>query len=96
MDKADQLDKVIAHVEQMLDVLFVHGQSAAEFAARCQALEDYLAANPFGTDLAEGLDKDRRIRLGLIVEKLNRLALRAHDRANIPAGLQKFIAEQQN
>ena len=96
MDKADQLDKIISHVEPMLDVLLSHGQSAAEFTARCQALEDYLAANPFGTDLAEGLDEDRRIRLGIIVEKLNKLALRAHDRANIPAGLQKFIAEQQN
>ena len=96
MDKADQLDKIIAHVEPMLDVMLSHGQSAAEFTARCKALEDYLAANPFGPDLAEGLDEDRRIRLGLIVEKLNKLALRARDRANIPAGLQKFIAEQQN
>lgn len=96
MDKADQLDMIIAHVEPMLDVLLSHGQSADEFKARCQALEDYLAANALSPDFAEGLDEDRRIRLGLIVEKLNKLARRARDRADIPAGLQKFIAEQQS
>jgi len=56
MDKADHLDTVIAHVEPMLDVLLAHGQTAAEFAARCQALEAYLAANPLGPGLAEGMD----------------------------------------
>ena len=96
MDKADQLDTVIAHVEPMLDVLLAHGQSVSEFTARCRALEDYLAANPLDMDLAEGLNEDRRNRLGLIVEKLNKLTLRARDRADIPAGLQKFIAEQQS
>jgi len=96
MDKADQLDTVIAHVEPMLDVLLAYGQTAAEFAARCQALEAYLAANPLGPDLAEGMDEDRRNRLGRVVDKLNKLTLRARDRADIPAGLQKFIAEQQD
>ena len=96
MDKADQFNKVIAHVEHMLDMLHARDQSATEFAARCQALEDYLAANPLGPDLAKGLDEDRRNRLGLIVEKLNKLALRARGKADIPAGLQKFIAEQQS
>ena len=96
MDKTDQLDTVIAHIEPMLDVLLSHGQTAAEFSARCQALEAYLAANPLGSDLAEALDEDRRNRLGRVVDKLNKLILRARDRAEIPAGLQKFIAEQQD
>ena len=96
MDKTDQLDTVIAHIEPMLDVLLLHGQTAAEFSERCQALEAYLAANPLGSDLAEVLDEDRRNRLGRVVDKLNKLILRARDRAEIPAGLQKFIAEQQD
>ena len=96
MDKTDQLDKVIAHVEPMLDVLLSRGQTAAEFKARCEALEAYLAVNPLGSDLVEGLDEDRRNRVGRVVDKLNKLILRARDRAEIPAGLQKFIAEQQD
>ena len=96
MDKTDQLDKVIAHVEPMLDVLLSRGQTAAEFKARCEALEAYLAVNPLGSYLVEGLDEDRRNRVGRVVDKLNKLILRARDRAEIPAGLQKFIAEQQD
>ena len=96
MDKTDQLDKVIAHVEPLLDTLLAHGQTAADFKASCQALEAYLAANPLRPDIAEGLDEDLRNRLGRVVGKLNKLILRARDRADIPAGLQKFIAEQQD
>ena len=96
MDKADQLEAVISHVEPMLDVLLAYGQTAAEFKTRCQALEAYLAANPLRPEIAEGLDEDRRNRLGRVVDKLNKLTLRARDRADIPAGLQKFIAEQQD
>ena len=96
MDKSEQLGTLIVHVERMLDVLLAHGQTAVEFASRCQALEAYLAANPIGPDLAEGMDEDRRNRLGRVVDKLNKLTLRARDRADIPAGLQKFIAEQQD
>ena len=96
MDKADQLDTVLAHVEPMLDVLLAHGQTAAEFKTRCQALEAYLAANPLAPDLADGVDEDHRNRIGLIVDKLNKLTLRARARSDIPSGLQKFIAEQQD
>ncbi len=94
MSDTAPIDELLQHVEQMLDALDASDQSSKEFLDGCDHLERYLneqkASLLAGNTLSE-LHKDR---VSLIIKRLAGLQKRAETRANIPAGLQKYIAEQ--
>ena len=88
------IEDTIKRVEQTLDALEAFGQSSADFRAACDQLDNYLGDQK--TLLADGvaLTDQRKSRVASIVKRLARLQKRAETRANIPTGLQKYIAEQ--
>ena len=69
-------------------------QSSADFRVRCAQLNNYLGDQK--TLLADGgaLTDQQKSRVALIIERLAGLQKRAEIKANIPTGLQKYIAEQ--
>jgi len=88
------IDDMLQRDEQMLDALDVSDQSSTEFRDGCDQLERYL--NDQKTSLMAGgaLSEPHKSRVAVIIERLAGLQKRAETRANIPTGLQKYIAEQ--
>ena len=94
MSVAAPIEEMLQRVEQMLDALSVLDQSSKDFLNGCDQLEHYL--NDQKTSLMAGgaLSEPHKSRVAVIIERLAGLQKRAETRANIPAGLQKYIAEQ--
>ena len=88
------IEDTLQRVEQMLDALEASDQSSADFRAGCDQLDKYLGDQK--TLLAAGgdLTEQQKSRVASIINRLAGLQKRAEMRANIPIGLQKYIAEQ--
>jgi len=88
------IEDTLQRVEQMLDALEASDQSSADFRSGCDQLDNYLGDQK--TLLAAGgaLTDQQKSRVASIIERLAGLQKRAEMRANIPIGLQKYIAEQ--
>ena len=88
------IEDSLTRVEQTLDALEAVGQSSADFRASCDKLDNYLCDQK--TLLAAGgaLTDQQKSRVASIIKRLAELQKRAETRANIPTGLQKYIAEQ--
>ena len=94
MSDTAAIEDTLQRVEQMLDALEASDQSSADFRAGCDQLDKYLGDQK--TLLAAGgaLTDQQKSRVASIIERLAGLQKRAETRANIPIGLQKYIAEQ--
>ncbi|MEK9709963.1 MAG: hypothetical protein VW456_06935 [Alphaproteobacteria bacterium] len=94
MSDTAAIEDTLQRVEQMLDALEASDQSSADFRAGCDQLYKYLGDQK--TLLAAGgaLTDQQKSRVASIIERLAGLQKRAEIRANIPTGLQKYIAEQ--
>ena len=88
------IEAMLQRVEEMLDALSSRDQSSSDFRAGCDQLDSYL--NDQKTFLAAGvnLTDQQKSRVASVIERLNGLQKRAEIRADIPASLQKYIAEQ--
>ena len=94
MSNTTLIEVMLQRVEEMLDALSLPDQSSLDFRAGCDQLNSYL--NDQKTFLAAGvnLTDQQKSRVVSVIERLNGLQKRAEIRANIPASLQKYIAEQ--
>ena len=94
MSDTAAIQETLERVEQMLDALEASDQSSADFRAGCDQLDNYLGDQK--TLLAAGgaLTDQQKSRVASIIDRLAELQKRAETRANIPTGLQKYIAEQ--
>jgi len=88
------IDDMLQRVEQMLDALDVSDQSSTEFRDGCDQLERYLNDQKASLMAGSALSEPHKSRVAVIIERLAGLQKRAETRANIPTGLQKYIAEQ--
>ena len=88
------IDDMLQRVEQMLDALDVSDQSSTEFRDGCDQLERYLNDQKASLQDGDALSEPHKGRVAVIIERLAGLQKRAETRASIPAGLQKYIAEQ--
>ena len=88
------IEDMLKHVEQLLDVLEASDQSSAEFLDGCEQLDRYLNDQKASLLAGYALSEPHMSRVTLIMKRLADLQKRAETRANIPAGLQKYIAEQ--
>ena len=93
MSNTAHIDEMLQRVEQMLDALDASDQSSTDFREGCDQLECYL--NDKQTSLMAGglLSEPNKSRVAVIIKRLGGLQRRAETRANIPTGLQKYIAE---
>ena len=87
------IDDMLKRVEQMLDALGVSDQSSTEFRGGCDQLERYLNDQKASLMAGGALSEPHKIRVAVIMERLAGLQKRAETRADIPTGLQKYIAE---
>ena len=87
-------DDMLKRVEQMLDALEAPEQSSTEFKDGCNQLERYLNEQRASLIAGGALSELHKNRVAVIIERLTGLQKRAETRANIPVGLQKYIAEQ--
>ena len=94
MSDSAPIDDILEHVEQMLDALDASGQSSAAFLDGCDQLERYLNDQKASLLTSYALSETHKSRVTVIIKRLAGLQKRAETRANIPAGLQKYIAEQ--
>ena len=92
-DPASIVD-MLQRVEQMLEALDASELSSTEFRDGCNQLERFLNDQKASLKASGTLSEPHKSRMAVIIEKLARLQKRAETRANIPAGLQKYIAEQ--
>jgi hypothetical protein len=94
MSDTAAIEDTLQRVEQMLDALEAYDQSSVDFRAGCDQLDNYLGDQK--TLLAAGgdLTEQQKSRVVSIINRLAGLQKRAEMRANIPIGLQKYIAEQ--
>ena len=88
------IDNMVERVEQMLDALDASDQSSTEFLDGCNQLEGYLSDQKASLLTSSALSEPQKSRVTFIIERLAGLQKRAETRADIPAGLQKYIAEQ--
>ena len=88
------IDDMLERVEQMLDALDVSDQSSKEFRDGCDQLQCYLTDQKASLMADGALSEPHKSRVAVIIQRLARLQKRAETRANIPTGLQKYIAEQ--
>ena len=94
MSETASIDDLLQRVEQMLDALDVLNQSSKEFRDACNQLERYLSEQKASLMANGALSEPHKNRVVVIIERLTGLQKRAETRANIPTGLQKYIAEQ--
>ena len=87
-------EDTLKRVEQMLDALEASDQSSADFRAGCDQLDNYLSDQKTLLVAGGALTDQQKFRVASIIERLAGLQKRAETRANIPTGLQKYIAEQ--
>ena len=88
------IGEMLQRVEQMLDALYVSDQSSKDFRNGCDQLDRYLIDHKSSLLAGGALSEPHKDRVAVIIERLAGLQKRAETRANIPAGLQKYIAEQ--
>ena len=94
MSDASAIEDTLKRVEQMLDALEASDQSSADFRAGCDQLDNYLGDQKTQLAVGGALTDQQKSRVASIIERLVGLQKRAETRANIPTGLQKYIAEQ--
>ena len=94
MSDTAAIEDTLKRVEQMLDALEASDQSSADFRAGCDQLDDYLGEQKALLAAGGALTDQQKSRVASIIERLAGLQKRAETRANIPTGLQKYIAEQ--
>jgi Zn-dependent oligopeptidase len=94
MSDATYIDDILQRVEQLLDALEASDKSSTEFRADCDQLEMYLGNQKKLLAAGAELMDPQKSRVASIVKRLAGLQKRAEIRANIPSGLQKYIAEQ--
>ena len=94
MSDTTPIEDMLQRVEQMLDALDVPEQSSANFRDGCDQLERYLNDKKSALLASGTLSEPHTGRVTVIIERLAGLQKRAETRANLPAGLQKYIAEQ--
>ena len=94
MSDAALNNDMLERVEQMLDALDMSDQSSKEFRDGCDRLENYLNDQKASMMAGGAISETHKSRVSVIIKRLAGLQKRAEIRANIPAGLQKYIAEQ--
>ena len=94
MSNTATIDYVLERVEQLLDALILTPQSSVNFQSNCVQLEVYLADHKTLLSTGDVLTVEQKNRVTSIIHLLGGLQKRAETRANIPASLQKYIAEQ--
>ena len=94
MSDTAAIEDTLERVEQMLDALEASDQSSADFRAGCDQLNNYLSDQKTLLVAGGALTDQQKGRVASIIERLAGLQKRAETRANIPTGLQKYIAEQ--
>jgi hypothetical protein len=94
MSDTAPIDDMLQRVEQMLDALEASDQSSTDFRGGCDKLERYLTEHNASLMASGALSEPNKSRAAVIIERLAGLQKRAETRANIPTGLQKYIAEQ--
>ena len=94
MSNTAPIDFVLERVEQMLAALMVLPQSSVNFRSSCEQLDVYLADHKTLLSAGDILTVEQKNRVTSIIDLLGGLQKRAETRANIPASLQKYIAEQ--
>ena len=92
-DTAD-IEATLQRVEQMLEALEAPDQSSADFRTGCDQLDNYLGNQKTQLAASGALTDQQKSRVASIIKRLAGLQKRAETRANIPTGLQKYIAEQ--
>ena len=88
------INDILQRVERMLDALNSVDQSLQDFQAGCDQLGHYLNDKKASLMVSCVQSEPYKSRIAVIIERLGRLQKRAEIRANIPAGMQKYIAEQ--
>jgi hypothetical protein len=94
MSDTTVIEDTLKRVEQMLDALEASDQSSADFRTGCDQLNNYLSDQKTLLVAGGALTDQQKSRVASIIERLAGLQKRAETRANIPIGLQKYIAEQ--
>ena len=94
MSDTAAIEDTLKRVEQMLDALEASDQSSADFRGGCDQLDNYLCDQKTLQAAGGALTDQQKSRVASIIERLAGLQKRAETRANIPTGLQKYIAEQ--
>ena len=94
MSPVATIDDMLERVEQMLGVLEVSAQSSINFRSSCDRLDSYLCDHKTLLVAGDVLTVEQKSRVRSIIDMLAGLQKRAETRANIPASLQKYIAEQ--
>ncbi len=94
MSDTAQIYDILQRVEQILDALDASDQSSTEFRDGCDQLECYLNDQKVSLMASSALPEPQKTRVAVIIKRLTGLQKRAETRANIPTGLQKYIAEQ--
>ena len=88
------IDDILKRVEQMLDALNASGRPSKDFRDSCYQLERFLEDHKVSLTAGGVLSEAHKSRVAVIIEQLASLQKRAETRADIPTGLQKYIAEQ--
>ena len=94
MSDTASIEDTLQRVELMLDALEAFDQFSSDFQASCEELDNYLCDQKILLESGNALTDQQKSRVTSIIERLARLQKRAETRANIPTGLQKYIAEQ--
>ena len=94
MSDTASIDDIIERVEQMLVALKLSDQSSSNFRSSCDRLDSYLGDHKTLLSAGDALTAEQKRRVTSIIDLLAGLQKRAETRANIPASLQKYIAEQ--
>ena len=94
MSDPTPFNDMLKRIEQMLDALYACDQTSTEFRDGCDQLERYLNEQKASLMADGALSEPHKSRVAVIIQRLARLQKRAEIRANIPTGLQKYIAEQ--
>ena len=94
MSDTANIDDILQRVEQLLDALEASDKSSADFRVDCDQLESYLGNQEKLLAAGAELIDQHKSRVASIIKRLAGLEKRAEIRANIPSGLQKYIAEQ--
>ena len=94
MSDAAPIEETLKRVEHMLDALETYEQFSSDFQAGCNQLNNYLANQKTLLAAGNALADQQKNRITSIIERLAKLQQRAETRAEIPTGLQKYIAEQ--
>ena len=88
------IDYTLERVEQMLAALELSPQSSSNFQSGCDRLDSYLTGHKTLLSSGDALTFEQKNRVSSIINMLAGLQKRAETRANIPASLQKYIAER--